>query len=77
MNNPHATKLAKAAERYRSKYSDTEAQTVIKQDFEDLMSIAQMIEDGANPKTIMTAMWKLDTLVRDEIPDTVYYAFNK
>jgi hypothetical protein len=40
------------------------------------MSIAQMIEDSADKNAITRAMWRLDTAVRDEIPDEVFWAFN-
>lgn len=78
MKNILAKKLAAAANAYRSRdIGDPEVERVVKSDYEDLMSIAGMIENNEAEKSIMRAMWKLDTAVRDEIPDEVYYAFNK
>ena len=42
-------------------------------DYEDLMSIAEMFESNVDPKIIGKAMWRLDTAVRDDIPDEAYY----
>jgi len=36
-----------------------------------------MIENGEDKKKIAMAMWKLDTAVRDVIPDSAYYAFTQ
>ena len=77
MKSPLALKLSKAASKYQTTYCDPETAGVIKQDYEDLMSIAGMIDNNEDPEKIAKAMWRLDTLVRDEIPDEVYYAFNK
>jgi predicted ATPase len=79
MKNPNAIKLVAAAAKYRdsiiknSMYADSAK--VAQQDYEDLVSIAQMIEN--NEDGIARAMWKLDTAVRDVIPDSVYNTFNK
>ena len=54
-----------------------EAKAVAQQDYEDLVSIAQMIENDEDAAAICKAMWKLDTAVRDVIPDKIYYTYNK
>lgn len=78
MKNKLALKLVAAAEKYRSQNHYLEdAKQVVQSDYEDLMSIAGMIESNETDSQIQLAMWNLDTLVRDEIPDDVYYAFNK
>jgi hypothetical protein len=78
MKNKLALKLVAAADNYRSRNRSWEgAEKVVQSDYEDLMSIAGMIESNETDSQIQLAMWKLDTLVRDEIPDDVYYAFNK
>lgn len=78
MKNKLALKLVAAADKYRAQERSWEgAEKVIQEDYEDLMSIANMIESEETDSQIQTAMWKLDTLVRDVIPDEVYYAFNK
>ena len=78
MKNVLAAKLAEAAKSYKSRNpEDPEVQRVVQSDYEDLMSIAGMIENNETPKSIMHAMWNLDTAVRDEIPDDVYYAYNR
>ena len=81
MKNPNAVKLVAAAAKYRdtivknSMYADSAK--VAQQDYEDLVSIAQMIENNENVKAICKAMWKLDTAVRDVIPDSVYNTYNE
>ena len=80
MKNQFALKLKRAADKYEEAYRDGDIQgsaQMLKQDHEDLMSIAWLIEDGAKDEVIAKAMWKLDTLVRDVIPDEVYYRFCK
>lgn len=79
MINKHAHALAVAATKYfdHERNADSESMTYIKQDYEDLMSIAQMIENDEKPEAIAKAMWKLDTLVRDVIPNSVYYTYCK
>ena len=80
MINKHAHDLAIAAAKYRDSHQPDFAvkyANFIKQDYEDLMSIAQMIEDGESEQSIARAMWRLDTLVRDVIPDSVYNAYNE
>lgn len=78
MKNKLALKLVAAADNYRNRNRSWEgAEKVVQSDYEDLMSIAGMIESNETDSQIQLAMWKLDTLVRDEIPDDVYYAFNK
>ena len=87
MINKHAHDLAVAAAKYRDsflKYRDEFCEghaakyaKLIKQDYEDLMSIAEMIEGDESKQSIAKAMWRLDTLVRDVIPDSVYNVYNK
>ena len=81
MKNILAQKVARAAEKYMQSLLDgdfgVDNAACIKQDYEDLMSIANLIEDGASEKVIANAMWRLDTAVRDVIPDAVYYIYNK
>ena len=78
MKNKLALKLVAAADKYRDheRYLE-DSEKVVQEDYEDLISIANMIESNETDSQIQTAMWKLDTLVRDVIPDDVYYAFNK
>ena len=78
MKNKLALKLVAAADKYRDheRYLE-DSEKVVQSDYEDLISIANMIESNETDSQIQTAMWKLDTLVRDVIPDDVYYAFNK
>ena len=79
MKNPHAVKLVAAAAKYRDTIVKNgtypEAKAVAQQDYEDLVSIAQMIEN--NESGIARAMWRLDTAVRDVIPDSVYNTYNE
>lgn len=79
MKNPNAVKLVAAAAKYRDALVKNsmyvEAKAVALQDYEDLVSIAQMIEN--NESGIARAMWRLDTAVRDVIPDSVYDTYNK
>ena len=78
MKNKLAIKLVAAADKYRSVEREYEgAEKIVQEDYEDLISIANMIESNETDSQIQAAMWKLDTLVRDVIPDDVYYAFNK
>ena len=80
MINKHAHDLAVAAAKYRDSHDADHAikyAKLIKQDYEDLMSIAEMIEGDESKQSIAKAMWKLDTAVRDVIPDSVYYTYNK
>jgi hypothetical protein len=77
MKNELAIKLVAAADKYRAverKYEG--AEKMVQSDYEDLISIAGMIENNESKKSIANAMWKLDTLVRDVIPDKVYNAYN-
>ena len=81
MKNPNAIKLVEAAIKYRDTIIKNsmyvEAKAVALQDYEDLVSIAGMIENNENAAAICKAMWKLDTAVRDVIPDKVYYTYNE
>jgi len=77
MKNELAKKLVAAADKYRAverKYEG--AEKMVQSDYEDLISIAGMIENNESKKSIAKAMWNLDTLVRDVIPDKVYNAYN-
>ena len=81
MKKPNAIKLVAAAAKYRDAITENsmylEAKAVAQQDYEDLVSIAQMIENDEDAAAICKAMWKLDTAVRDVIPDKIYYTYNK
>ena len=78
MKNELAKKLVMAADKYRAVERNWEgADKVVQEDYEDLISIAGMIENNESKKSIANAMWKLDTLVRDVIPDKVYNAYNR
>ena len=81
MKNPNAIKLVEAAIKYRDTIIKNsmyvEAKAVALQDYEDLVSIAGMIENNENAAAICKAMWKLDTAVRDVIPDKVYFTYNE
>ena len=78
MKNELAKKLVAAADKYRAVERKWEgAAEVIEADYDDLISIAGMIENNEKPANIARAMWKLDTLVRDVIPDKVYNAYNQ
>lgn len=46
-------------------------------DYCDLYEIAKMIEKEEPKDKIAKAMWKLDTIVRDEIPDVLYYLYTR
>ena len=78
MKNELAKKLVAAADKYRDheRYLE-DSEKVVQKDYEDLISIAGMIENNESKKSISNAMWKLDTLVRDVIPDKVYNAYNR
>ena len=78
MKNELAKNLVAAAEKYRAVERNwAGAAEVVQSDYEDLISIASMIENNESKKSISNAMWKLDTLVRDVIPDSVYNAYNQ
>ena len=78
MKNELAKKLVTAADKYRAVERNYEgAEKMVQSDYEDLISIAGMIENNESKKSIANAMWKLDTLVRDVIPDKVYNAYNR
>jgi len=67
MKNTLAKKLAAAANAYRNRDTeDPEVKRVVESDYEDLMSIAGMIENNETDSQIQVAMWNLDTAVRDE-----------
>jgi hypothetical protein len=81
MKNLLAITLKDAAEKNMARYSkavkdDPQLDRVVKSDYEDLMSIVGMIENGEDKKTVARAMWNLDTAVRDVIPDSVYDIYN-
>lgn len=82
MKNQHAITIKKAAKKYLAWHNDAfkddrEMLKCGKNDYNDLISIAGMIENGEDKKKIATAMWNLDTAVRDVIPDSAYYAFTQ
>jgi Ser/Thr protein kinase RdoA (MazF antagonist) len=82
MKNKHAISLKQAADKYDAWHSnafsdDEEMLKFGKQDYEDLLSIAGMIENGEDSKKIANAMRRLDTAVRDVIPDSAYYAYTE
>ena len=78
MKNKKALALVAAATKYRrSMLEFIESAAVAQQDYDDLISIAQMIENDESKESIAQAMWKLDTLVRDVIPDSVYNIYSK
>ena len=64
-----------AAEHYRSQHSESNY-AIVKSDYDDLMKIAKMIESDKSARDVARAMWSLDTIVRDAIPDEVYDAYN-
>ena len=77
MKNELAKKLVAAADKYRvveRKYEG--AEKMVQSDYEDLISIAGMIENNESKKSIAKGMWNLDTAVRDVIPDKVYNTYN-
>lgn len=77
MKNELAKKLVAAADKYRAVERNYEgAEKMVQSDYEDLISIAGMIENNESKKSISRAMWNLDTAVRDVIPDKVYNAYN-
>ena len=81
MKNLLAITLKDAADKNLARYSkavkdDPELDRVVKSDYEDLISIVGMIENGEDKKTVARAMWNLDTAVRDVIPDSVYDIYN-
>ena len=81
MKNLLAITLKDAADKNLARYSkavkdDPQLDRVVKSDYEDLMSIVGMIENGEDKNTVARAMWKLDTAVRDVIPDSVYDIYN-
>lgn len=78
MKNKNALKVKAVAEKRlawvkKSWPTDKDMLKGGQQDYEDLMSIAQMFENNEKPEAIGRAMWRLDTAVRDDIPDDVYY----
>ena len=82
MKNEHAITIKKAANKYDAWHSkafadDSKMLKHGKKDYDDLLSIAGMIENGEDKKKIAMAMWKLDTAVRDVIPDSAYFAFTQ
>lgn len=78
MKNELAKKLVAAADKYRAVERNYEgAEKMVQSDYEDLISIAGMIENNESKKSISRAMWNLDTAVRDIIPNDVYYAYNQ
>ena len=82
MKNKLALDLKDAADRYlawntKAFSDDAKMISVGERDHDVLISIAGMIENGEDSTRIARAMWKLDTAVRDIIPNDVYYAYNQ
>lgn len=82
MKNKLATALKDAADRYlnwntKAFKGDAKMISVGQRDHDALMSIAGMIENNEDSTTIARAMSRLDTAVRDVIPDNVFYAYNQ
>lgn len=80
MKNHIAIALKQAADKNLAGYSqaakeDPKLADIIQKDYKDLITIANMIEKGEDEKKIARAMWKLDTSLRDVIPDDVYYTY--
>ena len=80
MNQEHSVLLKQAADKYlawnKKHFSGEEdMMNCARSDYEDLISIATSIANGTDKKSIAQAMWKLDTAVRDVIPDKVYTAY--
>ena len=67
---------------HRNFSNDVEMLAVHASDYKDLMTIAQDIEAYANDESdlsrldIGARMYALDTIVRELIPDEVYYKYN-
>lgn len=80
MKNKLAFDLKAAADRYLAWNTKTFADdarmiAVGERDHADLVSIAGMIENGEDSSSIARAMSRLDTAVRDVIPDDTFYAY--
>jgi hypothetical protein len=80
MKNELALSLKAAADKYLAwhdkAFSDDPKMVAVGQkDHQDLMSIAGMIENDEGKRSIARAMWRLDTAVRDVIPDKAYYTY--
>lgn len=75
MKHPYAVMVKTAAQRYRAQHSESNS-VIVKSDYDDLMKIARMIESNKSARDVARAMWSLDTIVRDAIPDDVYNAYN-
>lgn len=44
-------------------------------DFDNLLKIAELIEKNAPKQEIRLAIWNLDTIVREHIPENIYRHF--
>ena len=82
MKNKLALALKDAADKYlawntKAFTGDARMISVGERDHGDLMSIAGMIENSEDSTRIARAMGRLDTAVRDVIPDDVFYAYNQ
>lgn len=82
MKNPLAVSLKDAADKYlawnnKTFADDAKMVSVGQRDHDDLMSIAVMIQNNEDSLRIARAMSRLDTAVRDVIPNDVYYAYNQ
>jgi hypothetical protein len=54
---------------------DAQMRSMHTDDYEDLCVIANLIEGGADKRSISLAIRNLDTVVRDEIPESVYQIY--
>lgn len=80
MKNQIAITLKEAADKNLAGYSaaskkDSKLIPIIKKDHKDLIKIADMIEKDEDAEKIARAIRRLDTSVRDVIPDNVYYIY--
>ena len=78
MKNELAIKLAAEAEKYRSRgIWPWRHAAQVQSDYEDLMSIAGMIESNEDPKKIGMAISNLYNAASNAIPDDVYLKFTE
>jgi hypothetical protein len=80
MHKEHSLLLKQAADKYlawNKKHFSNEKDMMdcVYNDYEDLISIATSIGRNEDKKLIAEAIWKLDTAVRDVIPNKVYMAY--
>jgi ferredoxin-fold anticodon binding domain-containing protein len=89
MTNEHAIMVVESADKYLKVYKTNSAADLnpdgnllteqyletLDNDYADLINIANLIEEDADMKVIARAISSLDTIVRDCIPDAVYYSY--